>query len=293
MFSEFNFLGGDFIVKKIFLSLVLVLALTCCAYAEVTVGILNKANSSEEEYNNAFTNEEMHDKLILSDVYSGNVTPSDLRVRFYDSTVAMQLALNKGEITSMIVPIYAGEYMLKHNPEYTLKGVQLGRIPIASSFGFLEDKAELMERFNKVLADIEYEGELGILLRDYITGPYASNPPVVKFEKFNDAETIKVAVTGDMPPLDYVAADGTPAGFNTALLSEIGKRLHVNIETVNVETGARMPALKSGRVDVIFWVEILGAIKDGHLIRQSDVCEGVIYSKPYYGWSQIFFIGKK
>ena len=54
-----------------------------------------------------------------------------------------------------------------------------------------------------------------------------------------------------------------------------------------------MPALKSGRVDAIFWVEILGAIQDGRLIRQSDVTEGIIYSKPYYGWSQIFFIGKK
>ena len=280
-------------MKKILLSLILVLGLTCCAYAEFSIGLLNKANSSEAEYNNAFTNEEFHNRLVLSEVFSGNVTPSDIRVRFYDSTIAMQLALNKGEVDSIVVPIYVGEYMLKHNPDYTLKGTQFGRLPIASSFGFLEGKEDLMERFNKVLTDIEDEGKLGTLLRDYITGPTASNPPAVEFDKFDDAETINVAVTGDLPPLDYVAADGKPAGFNTALLAEVGRRLHINIKTVSIETGARMQNLKSGRVDAIFWVEVLGAIKDGHLINQSDVCEGVIYSKPYYGWNQILFIGKK
>lgn len=280
-------------MKKILLSLILVLVLTCCAYAEFNVGILNKANSSEEEYNNAFTTDEVHNVLVLSDVYSGNVKPSDIRVRFYDSTIAMQLALNKGEVEAIVVPVYVGEYMLKHNPEYTLKGVQFGKLPIASSFGFMEEKADLMERFNNAITELSNSGKLSFLIRDFVTGPNAANPPAVKFEKFDDAETIKVGITGDVPPLDYIAADGTPAGFNTALLAEIGKKLHINIDTVNVETGSRMSALKSGRVDVIFWVEVLGAIQDGREFRQSDITEGVIYSKPYYGWNQILFVGKK
>ena len=184
-------------MKKILLSLILVLSLTCCANAETltAVGILSKANSSEAEYNNAFTNDELHNYLVLSEVYADGVKASDLRVRFYDSTVAMQLALNKGEVDSIVVPIYVGEYMLKHNPDYTLKGTQFGRLPIASSFGFLEGKEDLMERFNKVLTDIEDEGKLGTLLRDYITGPTASNPPVVEFDKFTELADIGIQNT--------------------------------------------------------------------------------------------------
>ena len=45
-----------------------------------------------------------------------------------------------------------------------------------------------------------------------------NNPAKVKFEKF-DA----------MPHLDDVGDDEKPAGFNTAMLSEIEHRLHINI----------------------------------------------------------------
>jgi ABC-type amino acid transport substrate-binding protein len=35
-----------------------------------------------------------------------------------------------------------------------------------------------------------------------------------------------------MVPLDYISANGQPAGFNVALLTEIGKLLKINIEFV-------------------------------------------------------------
>ena len=198
----------------------------------------------------------------------------------------MQMALNKGDINSMVMPEFVGSYMLRNTHEYNLHGFVILRNPVALSFGFLEDKAELRDRFNSVLSDIN-KGKLGMLIRDYITGPYADNPPVVKFDNFDNAETITAAVTGDMPPLDYVDAAGTPAGFNTALLAEIGRRLHVNIKLVNVETGARAAALKSGRADVVFWIAVFGEN------FRFDVPDGIIVSKPYYGWDKVYFIGKK
>ena len=216
-----------------------------------------------------------------------------MRIRFYDSVTAMQLALMRGEIDLILTPAFLGEYMLKNNPDCVLKGFTISKIPVALSFGFMEEKEDLQKSFNAALRELNDNGKLSMLLRDYVTGYNKDNPPAIKIDKFDDAETINVAVTGDLPPIDYVAADGTPAGFNTALLAEIGRKLHVNINPVNIETGARMTALKSGRVDVIFWLEVLGAIKDGHEINQADVSKGVIYSRPYWGWDQIFFIGRK
>ena len=52
--------------------------------------------------------------------------------------------------------------------------------------------------------------------------------------------------------MDYVAANGTPAGFNTAVLAEIGKRLERNIELVQVNSVGRALALAQGNVDVAF-----------------------------------------
>ena len=255
-----------------------------CASAEV-IGTLTKLNSTPDEFreDNPYTKS---DKAVIATLFAEGIKKEDISFKYYDSIVMMQMALNKGDINSIVIPEFVGNYMLRNVHEYNLHGFVILRNPVALSFGFLEEKAELRERFNSVLSDMN-NGELGILLRDYITGPYAYNPPEIKFENFDDAETITVAVTGDMPPLDYVDADGTPAGFNTALLAEIGRRLHVNIKLVNVETGARVTALKSGRADVVFWIALFGEK------FRFDVPDGMIVSKPYYGWDKVYFIGKK
>jgi hypothetical protein len=76
---------------------------------------------------------------------------------------------------------------------------------------------------------------------------------------------VRVAVTGALPPIDYVAADGTPAGFNTAVLAEISSRAGFNIELVQVDSVGRALALSQGDVDVVFWTraESDGLLQDG------------------------------
>ena len=82
------------------------------------------------------------------------------------------------------------------------------------------------------------------------------DPDFVAPEVFPDAVTIRVAVTGDRPPMDYVSVGGDPIGFNTALIAEIAKKLGVNVEFVNVSCAARGIALASGVCDFVFWMEI-------------------------------------
>lgn len=88
----------------------------------------------------------------------------------------------------------------------------------------------------------------------------------------NDNATVKVAITGSHPPMDYVAADGTPAGFNTAILSEIGKRIGKNIELVQVDSVGRAAALASGTVDVVFWTRG-DMIEDGKPLTEDELSE--------------------
>ncbi len=197
---------------------------------------------------------------MLGSVIDARLDIDNATIKFYNSLMTMQLALSKGEIDA-----------------------------IAMAFGFLEENKELCDKFSRAVEDMEREGVIGILGRDYITGPAAQNPPAVEFAKFDDAETLTVALTGDMPPFDYVGADGEPAGFNTAILAEIGRRLHVNIKPLNVETGARVTALKSGRADVVFWVMVFM----GYDAKQEDIPEGIITSTPYFGWNKSVLIGRK
>ena len=264
--------------KKFLCSLLLVLLFTAGASAEV-VGTLS-SNIAESYKEN-----------LLAVVFDKDFKSEGTSMKFYDSVMLMQMALSRGEIDVFAAPEFVGEYMLRTNPEYKMRGFLISKNPVALAFGFLEEKSELRNKFNEIIENIEDKGEIGIIARDFITGPKAINPPTVEFEKFDGEETITVAVTGDMPPLDYVGADGWPAGFNTAILAEIGRRLHVNIKIVNVETGSRAMILKSGRADVVFWFQIFSNYES--FSKQPDIPEGVIVSTPYYGWNKTMLIGLK
>jgi len=279
-------------MKKIFFaSFLFVLIFSFAASADV-IGTLNRSNQNIPENLKIENIREVagYKEELLADLFDKDFKTEGVSMNFYDSLTLMQLALNKGEIDGFSAPENVGEYILRTNSEYKLRGFFIGKNPIALAFGFLEDKKELRDKFSKAIEEMENEGKIGLLARDFITGPKAANPDPVEFAKFDGAETINVAITGDMPPIDYVDAAGKPAGFNTAILSEIGRRLKININVVNVETGSRAVALKSERVDSVFWFQLFTGYEN--FKDQPDIPEGVIVSTPYYGWNKSMLIGK-
>ena len=178
--------------------------------------------------------------------------------------------------------------MLNTNPDYSIAAIAISQ-PIYFAFGFREsDGAALRDRFNEALNAMKADKTLNHFKTNYIANPGVETPEAVQFAKFDGAETIKVAVTGDLPPIDYIAPDGTPAGFNTAMLAELGKRMKVNIQLVQVEAGARAAALSSQRADVVFWFQV----RAGEDV-QPDVPKGVILSEAYYDWTKYLHIRKK
>jgi polar amino acid transport system substrate-binding protein len=110
---------------------------------------------------------------------------------------------------------------------------------------------------------------------------YIESDPVAKeLPHFDGARTIKIGVTGDLPPMDFVAADGKAAGFNIALLTEIANRAKVNFEIVQIETGARAMALSSGKVDVVFWTK--GATCAVCNTTGTEKVEGSLVTESYF-----------
>lgn len=78
--------------------------------------------------------------------------------------------------------------------------------------------------------------------------------------------------------MDYVAEDGSFAGFNTAILAEIGKRLEKNIDLVQVDSVGRALALAQGNVDAVFWTraESEGIVNEGLTTMSEEEFEAYI-----------------
>ena len=89
---------------------------------------------------------------------------------------------------------------------------------------------------------------------------------------------------------NLILADGTPAGFSTAVLEEVSKRIGKNIELISIDSGARTSILSSKGADVVFWVSVP---KDSTLIPANiDLPAGIAISEPYYN-DNIVYIGNK
>ena len=272
-------------MKKIIFAFTAIIIMSSCVFANVImtarVGFLTRLNSTEEAFSRIIQNSDRTTGWNL--LSKGHELYG---VKFYDSLNTILMALDKREIDEIAMPDAVAEYITQMNPDYEICCVSLLQSPMNIAFGFSQDNASLVWKFNRVIRELNEDWRLSELQGIYIYGENKDKP--VTFEKFDGAETIRAGVTGDLPPIDYVDASGKPAGFNTALLAEIGKRLNVNIELVNIEAGARNSALSSGRVDVVFWYE---TAKD--FTWNLDAPEGVILSEPYYSWNKFYHITRK
>ena len=228
-------------------------------------------------------------KLYDMPVHAVLVPPADddfrLETRFFGSLTEMLLALDAGLIDGACMPEFTGKYLLARNEELQAGMFEFSNVKENYYLGFYNNSA-LRDQVNEALSAMKADGTLYALQEAYLTD-LAVDPSPVTFETFDGAQTIRVAVTGDLPPIDYTAPDGSPAGFNTALLSELGKRMKVNIEILNIESSARTLSLTSGVADVIFWY-LYG---ENYVVTDRE--DGIQLSDPYYRLDNWFYIEKK
>ena len=185
--------------------------------------------------------------------------------RYYDSLNALLLALESGEAYDIKLPYYTAKYLCATNaglkireeyyPEKATGLAEWALSLFSDGYAFMmkEENTALRDAFDAQITAMKEDGTLQKLIDEHIIKVSEGGKPVaVDFEQFA-GEPIKVAVTGALPPMDYVATDGSFGGFNTAVLAEIGKRLQKNIQLVQVDSIGRALALAEGTVDVAFW----------------------------------------
>ena len=171
----------------------------------------------------------------------------------YDNLSAALMDLESGKIVNLAVETSTAEYIAHRNDKVTV--VEKGVRKTDFSMMMLDSNAEVYNILNDAIKAMKEDGTLESLIENELKAYIESDPEAKDLPYFEGARTIKIGVTGDLPPMDFVAANGKAAGFNIALLTEIANRAQVNFELVQIETGARAMALSSGKVDVVFWTK--------------------------------------
>ena len=219
--------------------------------------------------------EEAHDHKKIADMTDEDLQEllDSIDVKMFDSLTSMTMALQSGDIDCMSLYDSVANYICAKNSDLEVEetfnydydelayeddsifNLTKGVLSDEFTFMMLEGNESLRDEFNSAIADIKKDGTLTKLTKEFITkADFSTDAPASpEFESFDGADTIKVGVTGDLPPFDYMNEAGEPEGFNKAILTEIGKRIGKNIELVSIDAGSRALALSSGQIDVVFW----------------------------------------
>ncbi|MBR1486016.1 MAG: transporter substrate-binding domain-containing protein [Synergistaceae bacterium] len=266
---------------------------------DIKVGVLAYLGTTEKEFQDGF--DKFRDFVIssdrseelLKDDFINSLVQNRRIIRFYDSLMALIMDLKAKKLDEIILPENVGIYLLKHDTAYE-NAFETKILSSGVCFGFREDNTDLKNDFDKVLYEMKADGTLENFALQYVLTSYDREPEPTRPEKIkNSPDEIKIAITGDMPPIDMFAGDGKPTGYNTAVLSEISKRLNKNIKFINTDAGGRSAALMSGRADAVFWYRATQSSIEGddpfdNLFK--DAPEGAILSSPYFSWKNEIII---
>ena len=270
--------------KMAALTLVLILALAVLvpAMAEGAIkriGTLQMLNMTESEYAavqklRARTGVMMNEAGVPAEhPYYDGMLDEEPEIVFFDNLNDMIMALDAGQIDAIDLNRSTAEYLCANNEglailmDYEAEDNILADFLFNTFMGYdfslmlPQEKQDLADELIGALDAIGEEGQDKLAVQ-YINGAINGDIPSVEMPVIEGAETIRVAVTGDLPPMDYVSPDGQPAGFNVALLAEISSLIGKNIELVPISAEARALALSSGQVDVVFWSRSCVAVQE-------------------------------
>jgi len=231
------------------------------------IGRLSKLNITEDELNE-----------VLKDIMVDSICN---RYVFYDTMNDMIMALNRGDIVALETDQNTVRYIASRNDHIVDRPPYMNPNMLIFCMLLRGEDTELRDQISACITEMNEDGTVEALKQTYIEDVIAGKEPeAIEPQIFQDAKTIRVAVTGDRPPMDYISASGEPLGFNTALIAEVAKRLEMNIEMVSVTCAARGVALASGVCDIVFWMEV-GDFENWEGANFEDQPENTVVTEPY------------
>ena len=271
----------------------------------IQVGVLSFLNMGEDDFRKELTMEslvhyylEEMNYLKTDELYPQNITKEISGIIYYDTLNDLLSALDSGIIGAASVTQSVAQFMADQNDRLKVwstfttvpsedKAIDFAMYKSLSndySLMLPEDRVSLRDELNQAIDAMKKDGTLDSLTQQYIYSADGSSTAPVEFTRFDGEETIRFAVTGDVPPIDYIDPSGNPAGFNTAVLSEIGRRLGKNVELVQVYSSVgRSLALSSGMADAAFWTRNRNYLSE--LISNQSIAENMMVSDlPLKSW---------
>lgn len=202
------------------------------------------------------------DQLVLSKF-------SQAQFQYYNTVLDCCMAVKSGKADAAAYD----EPILKNIAAKNPGLVVLPEMITVDNYGFAValDNKELKTAIDDVIKELKTNGTYDQMMTRWF--PQSGNPdrmPVIQTD--GNQGVLKLGTAAVTEPFSFVDGSQKVVGFDIELAGYVAKKLGMKLEVVNMDFGAMIPALTTGKVDMI-----------GACITITDErAKKVLFSEPYY-----------
>jgi polar amino acid transport system substrate-binding protein len=201
------------------------------------------------------------------------------QVKSFDDIMDAVAAMNSGQLDAIVTAFPAALQVSKKNQELELLSEPLDYEDTAIAVKKGND--ELLAALNRIIAELKSDGTLESMKKRWFKkdlSPYEEMDIPLPTE----GQPLKIGVSATREPFSFVDKDGRVTGHDGELARIIGTKLNRPVEFFNMKFMALIPALQSGRVDLI----VTGMTATEERKKYVD------FTEPYYANAQVMLVRK-
>lgn len=246
-------------LKRIGLCITFLVLFTLCGCSErEKVTDLNQLSTKEF----AVPTGTAADTLVLSKF-------SDAKFKYFNSVLDAALAVKAGKADAAAYD----EPILKNIAGKVAGLTVLPGMITNDNYGFAVQlgKPELKKNIDFVISELRNNGTYDTMLQRWL--PKKGSPAAMPTIKSTGSKGIlRLGTAAVTEPFSFIDGSQQVVGFDIELASYVAQRLDMTLEVVNMDFGAIIPALISGKVDVIA----------ACITITDERAKKVLFSEPYY-----------
>lgn len=201
------------------------------------------------------------------------------RSESFDDIMDAVAALKSGQLEAIVTALPTAIQVAKLNAEFTTLTEPLDSEDTA--IALRKNDQQLLATVDRIIAELHADGTLASMRKRWL------KPDLGAYEELHLSPPktgipLKIGVCATREPLTFVDKDGRISGHDGELARLIGVRLNRPVEFLNMKFMALIPALQSGKVDMII----------SGLNITEERRKSVSFSRPYFANAQVMLVKK-
>jgi len=201
------------------------------------------------------------------------------QVKSFDDIMDAVAAMKSGQLGAIITLFPAALQVSKKNPELRLLPEALDQEDTAIAIKKGND--QLLAAVDRIIGDLKNDGTLDSMKKRWLKAdlsPYEE----MQITLPKEGQLLKVGVSATREPFSFVDKNGRVTGHDGELARVIGARLGRPIAFSDMKFMALIPALQSGKIDLI----ITG------MTASAERKKSVNFTQPYFANTQVMIVKK-